>query len=239
MRRLSDEASPESPVVEIHEKQWAIHNWLLGGLVLAVVILSGLIYAGIRVNEAREQRNRAIAAGTSGKFVTDLQDAMRRVDEKTTDSRIAGIAAAVAESSLAQAGVKIARLSGNLAQLEKDQAELTATLAALQDHGAQLSAENEKLRADLAASNSRIVAFQAERVADSLAVAEQNASLNRRLSRVADQTADVDRRVGKSSSVMRGFGGMSVANFAVGMIHLLGTKQTTDVKPTTATVGGP
>jgi DNA anti-recombination protein RmuC len=236
MRRLSDEA-PESPVIEIHEKQWAIRNWVLGGLVVAVVVLSGLIVAGIRVNEAREQRNRAVASGTSGKFVADIQDLMQRVNEKTTDSRIAGIAAAVAESSLAQAGVKIARMSASLAQLSKEQDELTTTLAALQQHSARLSAENETLRADLAASNNRVVAFQAQRVADSLALAEQNASLNRRLTSVADQTAEVDRRVGKSSSTMRGLGGVTAANFAVGLIHLLGTKQTSEVTPSTSTVG--
>ena len=222
MRRLSDEA-PESPVIEIHEKQWTIRNWVMGGLVVAVVVLSGLIVAGIRVNEAREQRNRAVAAGTSGKFVADIQDLMQRVNEKTTDTRIAGIAAAVAESSLAQ--------------LSKEQEDLTATLAALQQQSARLSAENETLRADLVASNNRVVAFQAQRVADSLALAEQNASLNRRLSSVADQTADVDRRVGKSSSTMRGLGGVTAANFAVGLIHLLGTKQTSEVTPSTATVG--
>lgn len=236
MRRLSDEA-PESPVIEIHEKQWTIRNWVMGGLVVAVVVLSGLIVAGIRVNEAREQRNRAVATGTSGKFVADIQDLMQRVNEKTTDTRIAGIAAAVAESSLAQAGVKIARMSANLAQLSKEQEDLTATLAALQQQSARLSAENETLRADLVASNNRVVAFQAQRVADSLALAEQNASLNRRLSSVADQTADVDRRVGKSSSTMRGLGGVTAANFAVGLIHLLGTKQTSEVTPSTATVG--
>src|SRR5512132_923869 len=142
MRRLSDEA-PESPVIEIHEKQWTIRNWVMGGLVVAVVVLSGLIVAGIRVNEAREQRNRAVATGTSGKFVADIQDLMQRVNEKTTDTRIAGIAAAVAESSLAQAGVKIARMSASLAQLSKEQDELTTTLAALQQHSARLSAENE------------------------------------------------------------------------------------------------
>jgi chromosome segregation ATPase len=236
MRRLSDEA-PESPVIEIHEKQWTIRNWVMGGLVVAVVALSGLIVAGIRVNEAREQRNRAVATGTSGKFVADIQDLMQRVNEKTTDSRIAGIAAAVAESSLAQAGVKIARMSASLAQLSREQEELTTTLGALQQQSARLSAENETLRADLAASNNRVVAFQAQRVADSLALAEQNASLNRRLSSVADQTADVDRRVGKSSSTMRGLGGVTAANFAVGLIHLLGTKQTSEVTPSTATVG--
>lgn len=236
MRRLSDEA-PESPVIEIHEKQWTMRNWVLGGLVVAVVALSGLIVAGIRVNEAREQRNRAVAAGTTGKFVADIQDVMQRVNEKTTDSRIAGIAAAVAESSLAQAGVKIARMSANLTQLSKEQEELTTTLAALQQHSARLSSENEALRADLSASNNRVVAFQAQRVADSLALAEQNASLNRRLTSVADQTADVDRRVGKSSSTMRGLGGVTAANFAVGLIHLLGTKQTSEVTPSTATVG--
>ncbi|HTM01818.1 MAG TPA: hypothetical protein VL503_11935 [Candidatus Omnitrophota bacterium] len=236
MRRLSDEA-PESPVIEIHEKQWTIRNWVMGGLVVAVVALSGLIVAGIRVNEAREQRNRAVATGTSGKFVADIQDLMQRVNEKTTDSRIAGIAAAVAESSLAQAGVKIARMSASLAQLSREQEELTTTLGALQQQSARLSAENETLRADLAASNNRVVAFQAQRVADSLALAEQNASLNRRLSSVADQTADVDRRVGKSGSTMRGLGGVTAANFAVGLIHLLGTKQTSEVTPSTATVG--
>lgn len=237
MRRLSDEATSESPVIEVHERQWMVRNWLLGGLVLAVLVLSGLIVAGIRVNEAREQRNRAVATGTAGKFVADLQDAMRRVDEKTTDSRIAGIAAAVAESSLAQAGVKIARMSANLAKLEQDQEELSGNLVALQDHAARLTSENEKLRADLVASNGRIAAFQGQRLADSLALAEQNASLNRRLSSVANQTADVDRRVGKSSTTMRGLGGVTAANVAVGLIHLLGTRQTNDVKPTTATVG--
>lgn len=236
MRRLSDEA-PESPVIEIHANQWTVRNWVLGGLIAAVLVLSGLIVAGIRVNENREQRNRAVATGTAGKFVADLQDAMRRVDEKTTDSRIAGIAAAVAESSLAQAGVKIARMSAAMAQLTKEQDELSTNLLALQQHSARLSAENESLRGDLTASNSRIVAFQAQRVADSLALAEQNASLNRRLSSVADQTADVDRRVGKSGSTMRGIGGVTAANFAVGLIHLLGTRQSTEVRPTTTTVG--
>lgn len=237
MRRLSDEAASESPVIEIHETQWMVRNWLIGGLVLAVLVLSGLIYAGIRVNESREQRNRAVATGTAGKFVADLQDAMRQVDAKTTDSRIAGIAAAVAESSLAQAGVQIARMSAGVAQLEKEQANLSANLVALQDHAARLTSENEKLRAELVESNGRIVAFQGQRLADSLALAEQNASWNRRLSTVADQTADVDRRVGKSSTILRGIGGVTAANVAVGLIHLLGTKQANDVRPTTATVG--
>jgi regulator of replication initiation timing len=237
MRRLSDEAPSESPVIEIHEKQWMVRNWLLGGLVLAVLVLSGLIYAGIRVNENREQRNRSVAAGTAGKFVADLQDAMRQVDAKTTDKRIAGIAAAVAESSLAQAGVEIARMSAGFAKLEREQEDLATNLVSLQEHAVRLTSENEKLRAELAASDGRIVAFQAQRLADSLALAEQNASWNRRLSTVADQTADVDRRVGKSSTTLRGIGGVTAANVAVGLIHLLGTKQANDVRPTTATVG--
>jgi septal ring factor EnvC (AmiA/AmiB activator) len=234
MRRLSEE-SPESPVIEIHERQWTIRNWLLGGLVAAVLILLGLIYAGIRVNESREIRNRALA--NSPQVAADLKDAVSRVSERTTDARITSLAAAAAETAIRESTDRIARLSGKLSQLEGAQQSLNASLGTLQEYGNKLAAENEKLRADLLASNSRIVALQSELLADSIALSERSASLDRRIRTVADQAADLDRRLGRSSTAMRGFGGMSVANLAVSMIHLLGTKQTADVKPTASTVG--
>lgn len=236
IRRLSDEAPEESPVIQIHEKQWVLRNWLLGALVLAVLVLSGLIVAGIRINETREARNRAVAESRA-QLAADLQDVMRRADAKTTDAHITGIVAAMADSTRAQAAVRVARMSAELSRLQKEQAELSTTLASLQECGAHMTTENEHLRAELEASNRRIEGLQAQRLADSLALAERNATLDRRLSRVADQTADVDRRVGKSSGTLRGIGGVTAANFAVGLIHLLGTKETSDVKPTTATVG--
>ncbi|MGE5179472.1 MAG: hypothetical protein ACM3PF_10290 [Bacteroidota bacterium] len=236
MRRLSDEApESESPVIEIRERQWKIRNWLFGLLVVAITVLSGLIYAGIRINENREHRNVA-ASGQAGRLSADLQDALQRVDQKSSDARIAGIATAAAESRLQEASDRIARLSGNLARLGSEQDELSTKLVALQQYGDRLTGENEKLRADLATSSKRILALQAQRVADSLALAEQNASLNRRLTSVADQTADIDRRVGKEKTALRGVGGVAAANLAVGVIHLLGTKQGTDVRPSAASV---
>lgn len=236
MRRLSDEApESESPVIEIRERQWKIRNWLFGLLVVAIAVLSGLIYAGIRVNETREHRNAA-ASGQAGKLSADLQDALRRVDQQSSDARIAGIATAAAESRLQEASDRIARLSGHLARLNQEQDQLSTKLVALQQYSDRLTGDNEKLRADLAASSKRIVALQAQRVADSLALAEQTASLNRRLTSVADQTADIDRRVGKEKTALRGVGGVAAANLAVGVIHLLGTKQGSDVRPSAAAV---
>ena len=236
MRRLSDEApESESPVIEIRERQWKIRNWLFGLLVVAITVLSGLIYAGIRINENREHRNVAVS-GQAGRLSADLQDALQRVDQKSSDARIAGIATAAAESRLQEASDRIARLSGNLARLGSEQDELSTKLVTLQQYGDRLAGENEKLRSDLATSSKRILALQAQRVADSLALAEQNASLNRRLTSVADQTADIDRRVGKEKTALRGVGGVAAANLAVGVIHLLGTKQGTDVRPSAATV---
>jgi DNA anti-recombination protein RmuC len=236
MRRLSDEApESESPVIEIRERQWKIRNWLLGVVVVAIAVLAGLIYAGIRVNETREHRNAA-ASGQAGKLSADLQDALRRVDQQSSDARIAGIATAAAEGRLQEASGRIARLSGSLARLNQEQDQLSTKLVTLQQYGDRLSSENEKLRADLATSSKRIVALQAQRVADSLALAEQNASLNRRLTSVANQTADIDRRVGREKTALRGVGGVAAANLAVGVIHLLGTKQGTDVRPSAASV---
>lgn len=234
MRRLSDEA-PESPVVEIRERQWIIRNWLLAGLVAAVLAIFGLIYAGIQVNEQREHRNRAIVS--SQQIAADLKDAVMRVDQRTADARISSLAAAAAESTIATSADRIARLSGKITQLETAQQGLVATLADLREYGDRLAAENQKLRSDLEASDRRVVALRSELLADSLALAERSASLDRRIRTVADQTADVDKRVGRSSSTLRGIGSVTAANLAVGMIHLLGTKQATDVKPSTATVG--
>lgn len=236
MRRLSDEApESESPVIEIRERQWKVRNWLFGLLVVAITVLSGLIYAGIRINENREHRNVA-ASGQAGRLSADLQDALRKVDQQSSDARIAGIATAAAESRLQEASDRIARLSGSLSRLGTEQDQLSTKLVALQQYGDRLAGENEKLRADLATSSKRIVALQAQRVADSLALAEQNASLNRRLTSVADQTADIDRRVGTEKTALRGVGGVAAANLAVGVIHLLGTKQGTDVRPSAATL---
>jgi hypothetical protein len=232
MRRLSDEAPVESPVIEIRERQWMIRNWLLGGLLAAVLILSGFIYAGIRVNETREQRNRAVASGQSGKLVADLKDAIRLMDERTTDDRIARIAGAVAKEEISTAGERVARLSGNLSQLEGAQVKLAESVTALQACGETMKAENMNLRAELESSRLQIRALHSQRLADSLALAEQSASLDRRLRSVAEQTSDVDKRVGQSKTTLRGFGGVSVANLAVSVIHLLGTKQTTEVRPT-------
>lgn len=236
MRRLSDEApESESPVIEIRERQWRVRNWLFGLLIVAVAVLSGLIYAGIRVNENREHRNAAMS-GTTSHMSVALTDALRRVDERSSDARIAGIATAVAESRLQEASTRIARLTGSLARLGQEQTQLSTKLVALQQYGDRLNADNDKLRTDLVASNKRIVALQAQRVADSLALAEQTASLNRRLTSVADQTADIDKRVNHSSTTLRGVGSVAAANLAVGVIHLLGTKQGSDVKPSPATI---
>jgi hypothetical protein len=234
MRRLSDE-SPDSPVIEIRERQWTLRNWVLAGLVVAVLAIFGLIYAGIQVNEQREHRNRAIVS--SQQIAADLKDAVLRVDQRTADARISSLAAAAAESTIAGSADRIARLSGKITQLETAQQALVATLAELREYGDRLAAENQTLRSDLQAGDRRIASLRSELLADSLALAERSASLDRRIRTVADQTAEVDKRVGKSSSTLRGIGGVTAANLAVGMIHLLGTKQTSDVKPTTATVG--
>lgn len=228
MRRLSEE-SPDSPVIEIRERQWVLRNWLLGGLTIAVLILAGLVYAGIRVNEDREHRNAALVSGQSR--LAELKDILRSMEVRTSDARIAEVATTAAEGKMDEATARVARLSGKLAELESTQQRLFATLATVQETSNRLAAENETLRAELATSNGRIVQLQSELLADSLVLAEQNASLDRRLRTVADHTSEVDRRVGKSSTTLRGFGGVSVANFAVSLIHLLGTKQATDVKP--------
>lgn len=233
MRRLSEE-EPESPVIEIHQRQWVIRNWLLGGLVFAVLVLSGLIYAGIRVNEGRDQRNQAVASGQSGKISADLRDAVMKVNAATADARITTIATAAVESRIAAATDRFTTLSGKIAAMEDDQQRLAASFASLQEYADRLDAENVKLHAELAASRGLIVSLQSQRLADSLALAEQNASLNRRISTVADHTSDVDRRVGKSSTSLRGLGGVTAANVAVSLIHLLGTKQATDVKPSSS-----
>lgn len=233
MRRLSEE-SPESPVIEIHERQWIIRNWLMGGLIAAVLILSGFIYAGIRVNEEREQRNRAVASGQAGQIAADLKDAVLKVNQATSDERIGTIAMAAVDSKIADATVRFSRLSGKLAAMEDAQQRVAITLSSMEECGARLNRENEKLRAELAASNARIAEMQSQRLADSLALAEQNATLSRRVQTLADQTTDVDRRLGKSSTSMRGLGGVTAANFAVSLIHLLGTKQATDVSPSSS-----
>jgi hypothetical protein len=234
MRRLSDDAPVESPVIEIRERQWMIRNWLLGGLVAAVLILSGLIVAGIRVNEIREQRTRALASGQSGKLVSDLRDAIRMMDERTTDARIAGVATAVAKQQIAAAaaGDRLTYLSRNLSAIEEGQKAQSEMIAGLQSCGERMKAENEALRAELTLSRSLIAALESQRLADSLALAERTASLDRRIRSMDDQTSSVDKRVGQSNSVLRGVGGLTVANLAVSVIHLLGTKQTTDVGPT-------
>ena len=168
MRRLSEE-SPESPVIEIRERQWIIRNWLLGGLIAAVLMLSGFIYAGIRVNEDREQRNRAVASGQAGQIAADLKDAVLKVNQATSDERIASVAMAAVDSKIEDATVRFTRLSGKLAAMEDAQQRVAITLASMEECGARLNRENEKLRAELAASNALIADLKSQRLADSLA----------------------------------------------------------------------
>ena len=94
---------------------------LLGGLIAAVLMLSGFIYAGIRVNEDREQRNRAVEEGQAGQIAADLKAMVLKVNQATSDERIASVAMAAVDSKIEDATVLSTRLSGKLAAMEDAQ----------------------------------------------------------------------------------------------------------------------